>query len=80
MKVLFAVKVGDEDWQEELITECEEKISAASEWAKKNGFDRLRIADIPDGPPDFSKVVNVFSAIPFSKLNQSSREDEKVGG
>ena len=54
--ILFAVKVGDEDWQEQLITEQEAKIEAASEWALANGFDRLRMADIQDGPPDFRNV------------------------
>lgn len=57
LKILFAVKVGGEDWQEELITELPERIEAASAWAKANGFDRLRVATIADGAPDFSKVL-----------------------
>lgn len=59
MKILFATKIGNEDWQEEIITEAEEQIPAASKWATENGFDRLRIADIDDGPPDFTKVLNI---------------------
>jgi hypothetical protein len=59
MKILFAVKVGDEDWQEQLITEVEDSIPDASEWAKKNGFDRLRVADIDEGVPDFAGTLNV---------------------
>lgn len=59
MKVLFAVRKGDADWQEQLITEQPDKIQAASEWAKKNGFDRLRIADIDlSTKPDFTKTIN----------------------
>ncbi len=57
-KILFAVRIGDEDWQEQLVTEYEDQIPAASEWALANGFDRLRVAEIPDGPPDFTKVLN----------------------
>ncbi len=59
MKVLFAVKAGNADWQEELITEDEDRIPLAAEWAKANGFDRLRVASIDDNPPDFSKVINL---------------------
>jgi hypothetical protein len=59
IKVLFAVKIEDEDWQEQLITEHEDRIPDAEEWAKQNGFDRLRIAEIQDGIPDFSKTVNI---------------------
>lgn len=57
-KVLFAVRKGAEDWQEELITEVAARIPAASRWAKANGFDRLRVASIDDRcRPDFSKVI-----------------------
>ena len=59
MKVLFAVKIGNENWQEELITEHEEKISQAKWWAERNGFDRLRIAEIDlTKKPDFTKGIN----------------------
>lgn len=57
LRVLFAVRVGNEDWQEELITECEERIPAAKEWAKTHGFDRFRVAEIDDKAPDFAKCV-----------------------
>lgn len=57
MKVLFAVKIGDEDWQEKLITEQESQIEPAKAWALANGFDRLRIAEIADGVPDFAATV-----------------------
>ena len=58
VKTLWAVKKGDADWQEELITEVAERIPAAKEWAKANGFDRLRVAEIDlTTPPDFTKVL-----------------------
>jgi hypothetical protein len=58
MKILFAVRKGAEDWQEELITEVESRIPAASEWAKANGFERLRVAEIDENTkPDFAATV-----------------------
>lgn len=57
VKVLFAVRIGNEDWQEELITEDASKIEAATAWAKAHGFDRFRVAEIDDSPPDFAKTV-----------------------
>lgn len=57
MRILFAVRKGDEDWQEQLITEVEERIDSASQWAIANGFDRLRIATIDGGKPDFAATV-----------------------
>jgi len=56
-KVLFAVKVGDEDWQEQLITEDETKIEPASKWALSNGFDRLRVATIGNEKPNFVATI-----------------------
>lgn len=57
MKILFAVRIGNEDWQEQLITENEHRIEAASAWARENGFDRLRIAEIDlSAPLDFGSV------------------------
>jgi hypothetical protein len=59
-KVLWATKIGDEDWQEELITEQPEQIEAASRWAIANGFDRLRVAEIDESvPPDFAGTVRI---------------------
>ena len=60
MRILFAVKIGDADWQEQLITEQPERIAEASTWAEANGFDRLRVADIDlSTPPDFTKTLNI---------------------
>lgn len=43
MRILFGVRRENEDWQEELITESEDRIEAAKQWAVENGFDRLRV-------------------------------------
>lgn len=59
MKILLAVKIGDPDYMEQLITEQEDQIPNASKWAIENGFDRLRIAHIDDTPPDFAKTINI---------------------
>lgn len=56
-KVLWATKIGAEDWEETLITEVAERIPAAKAWALANGFDRLRVAEIDDAPPDFAACV-----------------------
>lgn len=57
-KALFAVRVGQPDYMEELITDKAKLIEQAKEWALENGFDRLRIAVIDlDTPPDFTKTI-----------------------
>jgi len=59
-KILWAVKKGSEDWEEELITEVESRIPAASKWAVDNGFDRLRIATVDlSVAPDFRNTVSL---------------------
>jgi hypothetical protein len=59
MKVLFAVKKGDADWDEQVITEVESRIESAKTWAAANGFDRFRVAEINiNEAPDFSKTLN----------------------
>jgi len=57
--ILWAVRIGDEDWQEELITSTTDPahLAAAIKWAKENGFDRLRISTYSGEPPDFMKAV-----------------------
>ena len=56
---LYAVKIGAPDWAEELITEVEDRIPAAREWAEANGYDRFRIATFTWGEmPDFAATVN----------------------
>jgi hypothetical protein len=58
MTVLFAVKQGDPDYMETLITDKPEHIDKAKEWAKLNGFNRFRIAEIDlKISPNFAKTV-----------------------
>ena len=60
MLILWATKRGEEDWKEQLITEQEDKIEAAIIWAKENGFDRIRIANINlTEKPNFTGTVNI---------------------
>jgi len=60
VKILWATKIGNPDWQEELITEFEVKIPFAKIWAKNNGYDRLRVSEIDlRDKPDFGKTINV---------------------
>lgn len=58
-KVLWAVKKGEPDWNEQIITEKEERIEDAKKWATQNGFDRFRIATIDlKEKPDFKKTFD----------------------
>jgi hypothetical protein len=58
MKILWGTKSGAEPWQEDIITTDESRIPAAMEWAKKEGFINLRVAEV-SGPPDFAGTVNI---------------------
>ena len=58
-KVLWAVKKGDEFWQEQIITDTTSSLHLANAkaWALKNGFDRLRVSTMNYADkPDFSRV------------------------
>lgn len=56
--VLFAVKVGEPSYMEEVICTKPEHFENAKKWAKENGFDRLRIAHIDvNEKPDFRKTI-----------------------
>lgn len=58
-KILWGTRKGAEDWQEELITEQEDKIPAAKVWALANGFDRFRISEFDDqDKPNFISTLN----------------------
>ena len=57
-KVLFAVKIGEADWKEVMLTNKEERFEDAQKWGKENGFDRFRIAEIDiTKKPDFTKTI-----------------------
>ena len=57
---LWAIRRGDEAWQEELIASTADKarLAAAREWAEKNGFDRFRVSRFTGAAPDFARTVN----------------------
>lgn len=60
VKAVYATKIGDEDWQEQFLTDKPDRIEAAQEWARRNGFDRIRVAEIDlSKPPDWLATVNV---------------------
>jgi hypothetical protein len=61
-KILWAVKQGEPDWAEQIITENESRFDEAKKWAEANGFDRFRIAEIDmSKKPKFGKGGNVSS-------------------
>lgn len=55
--VLFAVRKGEPDYNEVLITNNPDRIEDAKKWALANGFDRLRVSTIDmREKPDFRKT------------------------
>ena len=56
---LFGTRVGAEDWQEELITEVEDRFEAAKKWAVDNGFDanKFRVVKVDGNVPNFAKTI-----------------------
>ena len=57
--ILWAVKIGDEDWQEQIITTNANAIDKATKWAIENGFDRFRISTInPNDKPQFANLIS----------------------
>jgi hypothetical protein len=74
--ILWGVRVGDEDWQEQIITTDENQIEAAKEWASNNGFDRFRVAKIDLGvKPDFVSTLNIFEM--GGNVNENETSDFK---
>ena len=56
--VLYGVKAGDEDWQEQILSTAPENFKRIKELAAKDGFGRFRVARIDlTAPPDFGKTV-----------------------
>ena len=58
-RTLWAVRKGDEDWQEEVITSTTDAVHflKARKWAMDNGFDRLRESAFDGSKPDFIKAI-----------------------
>ena len=59
--VLWATKIGEPDYNEQLITENSSQIEDAKKWALANGFDRLRVLTIDNSKPDFTKGFKKYA-------------------
>jgi len=64
--LLYAVKKGQPDHMEEILYQCrgytnlDELKAKGEQWAKENGYDRVRISVIDlNEKPDFTKTINV---------------------
>lgn len=57
LRILWGVKVGDENWQEQIITTDGAKIEQAKAWGIANGFGRFRISTDNGQAPDFTKTI-----------------------
>ena len=64
--ILYGCKIGQPNYMEEILYQCKgytnkEKLMAkGKEWAKANGYDRLRITEIDlMQKPDFTKTINI---------------------
>lgn len=58
--ILWATRIGNADWQEELITSSTDiaHVAKARAWALANGFDRLRESTYCGERPNFIGAVN----------------------
>ena len=59
-RILYGTRKGAPAWQEEIITNQEKRFDEAKAWAKRNGFDRFRVAVIDlRETPDYTKAIRV---------------------
>jgi hypothetical protein len=57
-RILYGTRKGEPSWKEEIITNQEKHFDQAKAWAKRNGFDRFRVAIIDlRETPDFTKCI-----------------------
>lgn len=63
--LLYGCKIGDADYMEEILYQCkgytnqEELLKIGEQWAKNNGYDRLRISTIDLSiAPNFVDNIN----------------------
>jgi hypothetical protein len=60
--VLWATKIGEPDYNEQLITENSSQIENAKKWAMENGFDRIRVSKIDmSSKPDFTQGFKKYA-------------------
>jgi len=64
--LLYGCKIGQPNYMEEILYQCkgytnkDELLKKGEEWAKKNGYDRLRISIVDLSiPPNFTKAINL---------------------
>ena len=56
--ILYGTKINLPDYMEEVISTKPENFNRAVIWAKENGFNRLRVANIDLSiAPDFTKII-----------------------
>ena len=62
--LLYGCKIGEPDYMEEILYQCkgyvnkEEVMAKGIQWAKNNGYDRLRISVIDlSTPPNFIQTI-----------------------
>jgi len=56
--ILWGIKKGDSNWMQEIITNDKSNFEKARAWAKRNGFDRFRVAEIDTSKaPDFTNTL-----------------------
>ena len=74
--VLWGTKKGDPAWAEQMIVDTKDKnkLKAATEWAKKNGFVNLRVLGL-----DMSTEPDFFAACGISKAKNPGLEVRKTG-
>ena len=58
--VLWGIREGEQDWQEELITSTADSkhLENAKTWALNNGFNRLRVAEFKLEKPHFVRTIS----------------------
>lgn len=62
--LLYGCKIGEPDYMEEILYQCkgyvnkDEVMAKGTQWAKNNGYDRLRISVIDlSTPPNFLQAI-----------------------
>jgi hypothetical protein len=62
--LLYGCKIGQPDYMEEILYQCkgyvnkDEVMAKGTQWAKDNGYDRLRISVIDlNTPPNFLQAI-----------------------
>jgi len=56
--ILWGIKKGDPNWMQEIITNDKRNFERAKAWAKRNGFDRFRVAEIDTSKePNFTNTL-----------------------